>query len=33
MTTAATKEIKTTVGKAVSNFRRHLQERNASPHY
>jgi integrase/recombinase XerC len=32
MTTAATKEIKTTVGKAVSNFRRHLQERNASPH-
>jgi integrase/recombinase XerC len=32
MTFAATTQAKTTVGKAVANFIRHLRERNASPH-
>jgi integrase/recombinase XerC len=32
MTLAASKEAKTTVGKAVNDFIRHLRERNASPH-
>ena len=32
MTPAATKQPKTTVGKAVADFLRHLRERNASPH-
>ena len=29
---AAPKEARTTVGKAVTDFLRHLRERNASPH-
>jgi integrase/recombinase XerC len=32
MTAAASNQVKTTVAKAVANFRRHLQERNVSPH-
>lgn len=32
MTPAANKQVKTTVGKAVADFIRHLRERNASPH-
>ena len=32
MTIAASKETKATVGKAVTDFIDHLQERNASPH-
>ncbi|MGA8270934.1 MAG: tyrosine recombinase XerC [Candidatus Sulfotelmatobacter sp.] len=32
MTRAANKPVKTTVGKAVADFIRHLRERNASPH-
>jgi integrase/recombinase XerC len=32
MTLATSKEAKTTVGRAVADFTRHLRERNASPH-